>query len=79
MFQDEDLQIVCYYDFDFDIDEEAITTSVSNTFVKILDTPYDVVVNVRQGKIILPFTQNPTVANGGGSVTVVRAPDTIAT
>ena len=64
--------------FDLYIDEEATTTSVSNTFVKILDTPYDVVVNVRQGKIILPFTQNPTVANAGGSVSVVRAPDTIA-
>ena len=65
--------------FDLYIDEEATTTSVSNTFVKILDAPYNVVVNVRQGKIILPFTQNPSVANAGGSVTVVRAPDTIAT
>jgi len=65
--------------FDLLIDEEATTTSVSNTFVKILSTPFDVVVNVRQGKVILPFTQNPTVGDSGGSVTVVRAPDTIAT
>jgi len=65
--------------FDLLIDEEATTTSVSNTFVKILTSPFNVVVNVRQGKIILPFTQNPTVGDSGGSVTVVRAQDTIAT
>jgi len=65
--------------FDLYIDEEATGSSVSNTFVKILTANYDVVVNVRQGKIILPFTQNPTMGDSGGSVTVVRAEDTIAT
>jgi len=65
--------------FDLYIDEEATGSSVSNTFVKILTANYDVVVNVRQGKVILPFTQNPTMGDSGGSVTVVRADDTIAT
>lgn len=63
--------------FDLILDIEATTTSASNTFVQ--STLFDVVVNVRQGKVILPFTQNTSVTSAGGSVTVVRQPDTIAT
>jgi hypothetical protein len=33
---------------------------------------------VRQGKVILPFTQNATVGDSGLTVTVVRQDDTIA-
>jgi hypothetical protein len=65
--------------FDLIIDQEATGTSVTNTFVKTFASDFGVVVNVRQGKVILPFTQNPTVGDSGGSVTVVRTPDTIAT
>ena len=64
--------------FDLILDLEATGTSASNTFVKAIPD-FGVVVNVRQGKVILPFTQNPTVGFSGGSVTVVRTPDTIAT
>ena len=65
--------------FDLILDLEATSTSEFNTFVKTLASDFDVVVNVRQGKVILPFNQNPTVGDSGGSVTVVRTPDTIAT
>ena len=64
--------------YDLFIDAEATTTSISNTFVKETGDNWGTVVNVRQGKIILPFTQNKTVEDGGASVTVVRTPDTIA-
>jgi hypothetical protein len=64
---------------DLILDLEATGTSATNTFVKILSSDFGVVVNVRQGKVILPFTQNPTVGDSGASVTVVRTPDTIAT
>ena len=50
--------------------------SESNTFVQSVS--FGVVVNVRQGKVILPFTQNGSVTASGGSTTVVRQPDTIA-
>jgi hypothetical protein len=62
--------------FDLIIDAEATTTSYSNTFVQ--STTFGTVVNVRQGKIILPFTQNQQVTASGATVTVVRQPDTIA-
>lgn len=62
--------------YDLILDTEATGTSTSNTFVQ--STLFDTVVNVRQGKIILPFTQNTAVTAAGGSVTVVRQPDTIA-
>jgi hypothetical protein len=64
--------------FDLILDTEATGVTVSNTFVKTPDVNFGVVVNVRNGKSILPFTQNVTVDNGGGSATVVRTPDTIA-
>ena len=67
--------------FDLILDVEATATSESNTFVQ--STTFDVVVNVRRGGAgddpILPFTQNPGVNASGGSATVVRTPDTIAT
>ncbi len=62
--------------YDLILDVEATGTSTSNTFVQ--STLFGTVVNVRQGKIILPFTQNANVTASGGSVTVVRQPDTIA-
>ncbi len=64
--------------YDLILDIEALSGTESNTFVKTLAADFDVVVNVRQGKIILPFTQNQTVGDAGASVTVVRTPDTIA-
>ena len=67
--------------FDLILDVEATGTTESNTFVQ--STSFDVVVNVRRGGAgdspILPFTQNPAVGASGGSATVVRTPDTIAT
>lgn len=60
------------------LDVEATTTTTTNTFVKTISSNFGVVVNVRQGKIILPFTQNVTQQDGNTNVTVVRTPDTIA-
>jgi hypothetical protein len=59
------------------LDEEAAGTSVSNTFVQ--STTFGVVGNVRQGKVILPFTQNANADASGVSITTVRTTDTIAT
>jgi hypothetical protein len=64
--------------FDLIHDREASGTSVTNQLVKTPAADFGVVINVRQGKIILPFTQNNTVEDGGLTATVVRAPDTIA-
>jgi hypothetical protein len=64
--------------FDLILDLEADSTSEQNTLIKTPAANFGVVVNVRQGKIILPFTQNQTVGDGGLTVTVVRQPDTIA-
>lgn len=64
--------------FDLIHDVEASGTSVTNQLVKTPAADFGVVINVRQGKIILPFTQNNTVEDGGLTATVVRAPDTIA-
>ena len=61
------------------LDQEVTGTTVSNTFVKTLAADFDIVVNVRQGKVILPFTQNVTIGDSGGAATVVRSEDTIAT
>lgn len=62
--------------YDLILDTEATGTTTSNTFVQ--STLFDTVVNVRQGKAILPFTQNQAVTASGASVTVVRQADTIA-
>ncbi len=67
--------------YDLILDIEAPTgaaTSVVNSFTKTASADFDVVVNVRQGKIILPFTLNQTQGDGNTTVTVVRQPDTIA-
>ena len=64
--------------YDLILDLEASGTSVSNTFTKTLAANFDVVVNVRQGKVILPFTLNQEQGDGSTTVTVVRQPDTIA-
>jgi len=64
--------------YDLIIDAEATTTSINNTFTKQTGADFDVVVNVRQGKVILPFTLNQTQGDGNTTVTVVRQPDTIA-
>lgn len=64
--------------YDLILDTEATGTSVNNTFIKNISADFGVVVNVRQGKIILPFTQNPTQSDGSTTITVVRQPDTIA-
>ena len=63
--------------YDLILDLEASGTSVSNSFTQ--STNFDVVVNVRQGKVILPFTVNQAVTNANVTVTVVRQPDNIAT
>ncbi|MHA2401440.1 MAG: hypothetical protein ACXADH_00495, partial [Candidatus Kariarchaeaceae archaeon] len=65
--------------YDLILDVEASGTSVSNTFTKTLASNFGVVVNVRQGKVILPFTLNQTQGDGSTTVTVVRQPDNIAT
>ena len=62
--------------YDLILDTEATGTTTSNTFVQ--STLFDTVVNVRQGKIILPFTQNQAVTSSGATVSVVRQADTIA-
>ena len=68
------------YDLILDLEETVGTDgapgSESNTFIQ--STTFNVVVNVRQGKAILPFTQNAAIGASGGSVTVVRSEDTIA-
>ena len=63
---------------DLIIDREATGASESNTFIKTPAANFGVVVNVRNGKNILPFTQNQTVGDNGATVTTVRQPDTIA-
>ena len=64
--------------YDLILDLEASGGSVSNQFTKTLSSNFNVVVNVRQGKIILPFTLNQAQGDGSTTVTVVRQPDTIA-
>jgi hypothetical protein len=65
--------------YDLILDIEATGTSVSNSFTKTLASNFGTVVNVRQGKVILPFTINQTQGDGSTTVTVVRQPDNIAT
>lgn len=59
------------------IDAQADSSSISNNIVQT--NPFGIVTNVRQGKVILPFTQNSTVLANGVSITTVATPDTIAT
>jgi hypothetical protein len=64
--------------FDLVLDVLATGDPTSNSFIKTPASDFGVVVNVRQGKVILPFTQNVTVGDSGGTATVVRTDDTIA-
>ncbi|RLE21492.1 MAG: hypothetical protein DRJ50_09150, partial [Actinobacteria bacterium] len=50
---------------------------LSNTLVQ--SAGFGVVTNVRQGKIIIPFTQNANVGATGLSLAAIRTDDTIAT
>ncbi len=62
------------------IDRAAVagdSGSISNSLVQ--STSFGVVANVRQGKVILPFTQNATVGSTGLSLAAIRSLDTIAT
>ena len=65
--------------YDLILDIEATGASVSNSFTKAIGANFGTVVNVRQGKVILPFTLNQTQGDGSTTVTVVRQPDNIAT
>ena len=65
--------------FDLILDLEADGSSEFNTIIKTPAADFGIVVNVRQGGVILPFTQNATVGDGGAVITVVRAPDNIFT
>jgi len=61
------------------IDTISVGTSVTNSLVKTPAANFGVVINVRQGKVILPFTQNNTVGDTGMNAAAVRTLDTIAT
>ena len=67
------------YDLILDLEAVSAGTTESNNFTKAIGADFDVVVNVRQGKIILPFTLNQSQGDGSTTVTVVRQPDNIAT
>ena len=71
------------FDLILDVEEDTGTDgtpgSEQNTFVKTPAADFDVVINVRNGKIILPFDLNQTISDTTVNVTVVRQPDTIAT
>ena len=61
------------------LDGYATATAFSNTLVKTPAANFGAVMNVRQGKVIIPFTQNVTITDTGGSFPAIRTPDTIAT
>ncbi len=65
--------------YDLILDLEAVGATAQNSFTKTLGANFGVVVNVRQGKVILPFTLNQSQGDGTTTVTVVRQPDNIAT
>jgi len=65
--------------FDLILDLEAVGATAQNSFTKNIGSNFGVVVNVRQGKVILPFTLNQSQRDGSTTVTVVRQPDNIAT
>lgn len=51
--------------------------TISNDLVQ--SVAFGVVFNGRQGKVILPFTQNGSVGATGLTLSIIRTPDTIAT
>ncbi len=58
------------------LDDKAVATSVSTTIIQTTDI--DVVVRVRQGRVILPFQVGGTIGSSGISQAAIRALDTIA-
>ena len=64
-------------DYEEDVGTDGSPGSISNTLVKAGGS-FGTVVQVRQGKVILPFTQNQSQGQTDTSVTAVRTPDTIA-
>lgn len=70
------------FDLILDAEEDTGTAgtpgTIQNTFVKTPAANFGTVVQVRNGKNILPFQLNQTQADGNTSVTTVRTPDTIA-
>ncbi len=70
------------YDLLIDAEElvgtDGTPGSISNTLVKTPAANFGTVVQVRQGKTILPFEQNQAQGDGDTTVTTVRTPDTIA-
>jgi hypothetical protein len=64
-------------DYEEDTGTDGSPGSLSNTFVKSGGS-FGTVVQVRQGKVILPFEQNQSQGQGDTTVTTVRTPDTIA-
>ena len=65
-------------DYEEDVGTDIAPGSISNTLVKTPAANFGTVVQVRQGKVILPFTQNQDQGDGNTTVTAVRTPDTIA-
>jgi len=70
------------FDLILDVEEDTGTDgspgTESNSFVKQLGADFDVVVEVRQGKVILPFSLNQTIGDSSVTITAVRQEDTIA-
>jgi hypothetical protein len=64
-------------DYEENVGTDGSPGSISNTFVKAGGS-FGTVVQVRQGKIILPFTQNQSQGQTSTTVTAVRTPDSIA-
>lgn len=60
-----------------DIGTDGSPGSIGNTFVKAGGS-FGTVVQVRQGKVILPFEQNQSQGQTDTTVTAVRTPDSIA-
>lgn len=71
------------FDLVLDVEEQVGTDgtpgSEANSFVKIPAADFDIVVEVRNGKLILPFAVNQTISDNSVTINVVRQPDTIAT
>jgi len=65
-------------DFEEDTGTDGTPGTMANTLVKTQSADFDVVVQVRLGKTILPFEQNQTQGDGNTTVTAVRTPDSIA-
>lgn len=61
------------------LDGHASASTFTNTLIKTPASDFGAVLNVRQGKVILPFTQNVTVGDSGLTVAAIRTLDTIAT